>query len=145
MIYGPFSLEGATDAELRYQAWLNVHAADRDPDSGTEYDGLCHMASIDGVYFAGTCTTSEFPQKTWTEVVFSLRDVEELGNLTGKEQIWIMLAFRSGLFDSTLEGVYVDDVLLQKYAGTDRALSESQISRPRAATWYEPASFTRGN
>ncbi len=43
MIYGPFSLAGATAGDLSFKLWLN---------SELNYDGVCRMASTDGVNFS---------------------------------------------------------------------------------------------
>jgi hypothetical protein len=44
MVYGPFSLVGATAADLKYKLWLNT-------ESG--YDGVARLASINGTDFYG--------------------------------------------------------------------------------------------
>jgi subtilisin family serine protease len=134
LVYGPFNLEDATEAELRYQAWVNVQ-----DKSG---DALCHMASIDNYDFYGWCTSFAFPQQTWTERVLDLTDVYELGDLIGEPQVWVLLLFQSDLLGNASEGAYVDDVLLRKMAVPPTAADvEGQAGPPPG--WQRPAVFRR--
>jgi len=106
MVYGPFSLQGATDARLDFYRWLNTEA---------DYDFLFWGASINGQNFYGYQTSGD--QQTWTTQYFDLKNVPTLGNLCGQPQVWIALAFTSD-GSNEYEGAYVDDVLLQKYTST---------------------------
>ena len=103
MIYGPFSLAGATAADLRFKLWLN-----------SEYccDGLCRMASVDGVNFYGTCTSGN--TSGWIDRVLDLSNVYTLGNLLGRSQVWVALEFVSDSSVTYAEGAHVDNVVLRK-------------------------------
>ena len=136
LVYGPFSLADATEAELTYQAWVNVPAVGDDQ--------LCHMASIDtdpsdGRDFYGYCTSGGFPQVTWTERTFDLTDVHFLGDLTGEPQVWLALIFRTDAVATKSQGAYVDNIVLRKLVGTSMASAEKQ---PRHAPGEEPAALT---
>ena len=116
------------DAELTYQAWVNVYSAD---------DQLCHMASTDGSHFSGYCTSGSFPQATWTERTFDLTNVYDLGDLTGESQVWVALIFRTDGLGTKSQGAYVDDLLLRKLVGTTTAAREL-----RTAPGEVPAAMT---
>ncbi|MCC7361356.1 MAG: M4 family metallopeptidase [Anaerolineales bacterium] len=107
MIYGPFSLAGATQAELQLQLWLN---------SQVGADGACLMASTDGINFSGNCYSGSsgggFAAKT-----LDLTDVYTLGNLTGLGSVWVAVLFQSNASVIMAEGAHVDDVLLRKCVG----------------------------
>ena len=107
MIYGPFSLADATDAEFSFVYWLNSESA---------YDILFAAASIDGVKFFGEYNSGTFD---WTEHIFDLTDVHTLGDLTGQSQVWVMVAFQSDSSVHYSEGAYVDNIVLRKYIGTE--------------------------
>ncbi len=106
MVYGPFSLVGASDADLTLKLWLN---------SELNYDGVCRMASIDSTNFHGWCTTGT---ANWIDRELDLTNVPTLGNLLGQPQVWIALIFTSDLSNNYPEGGYVDNVLLRKCIGT---------------------------
>jgi len=105
MVYGPFSLVDATDAEFRFMYWLN---------SEPTYDVLFAGASIDGSDFYGAITSGA---SDWTERIFDLTDVYTLGDLTGEAQVWVVIAFQSDLSIHDSEGAYVDDIEVRKYVG----------------------------
>jgi len=106
MIFGPFSLEGATAAELRYKLWLNTEEGP---------DRLCRLASTDGLNFAGTCTSGN--TAGWTDRVLNLANVPGLGNLLGQAEVWIALEFTTDSVNTKPEGGYVDDVVLRVCPG----------------------------
>lgn len=107
MVYGPFDLSDATDAELNFYYWL---------DTEYDYDYLEWMASIDGQNFYGQGYSGS--SGGWVSESFDLTDVYILGNLCGQSQVWIALIFESDEFN-TGEGAFIDDVVLHKYvAGT---------------------------
>jgi C1A family cysteine protease len=103
MIYGPFSLADASDAELNFWHWL---------DTEYEYDYLYSWASIDGEYFYGWYYTGDFGG--WVSQSFDLTDVYTLGNLCGQSQVWIAFIFESDDV-VTDKGAFIDDVVLRKY------------------------------
>lgn len=102
MIYGPFSLEDATEAELRFVYWLN---------SERENDHLFVGASIGGSFYGWIFSDT----RDWTLHTFDLTDVYTLGDLTGENQVWVAIAFTSDESTNLPEGAYVDEVVLRKY------------------------------
>jgi len=105
MIYGPFSLADATDAELEFYFWL---------DSESDYDSLGLYASINGEDFYGRGWTGDYGG--WKGRSFDLTNVYGLGNLCGESQVWIAFIFESDDIVS-YEGAFVDDVVLRKRVG----------------------------
>jgi hypothetical protein len=103
MIYGPFSLEEATDAEFVFMYWLN---------SEIGYDELFAGASIDGAVFNGEVTSGD---QDWTEKNFDLTDVYEIGNLTGQPAVWVAIVFWSDSSVNDGVGAYVDNVEIRQY------------------------------
>ncbi len=106
MVYGPFSLVGATAADFRLKLWLN---------SELNYDGACWMASVDGNNFSGGCSTGT--SSGWVDRSLDLSNVYNLGNLLGRSQVWVALIFTSDASVVKTEGAYVDEVVLRKCMG----------------------------
>jgi len=106
MVYGPFSLVGATDARLDFYRWLRTEQ---------DYDYLYWMASVNDSNYYGYQVSGN--AQTWTSQYFDLKTVPTLGNLCGQTQVWIAFAFASDDINQ-YEGAYVDDVLLQKYTNS---------------------------
>jgi bacillopeptidase F (M6 metalloprotease family) len=104
MTYGPFSLAGATAADLRFKQWL-------DTESGADY--LCRLASLDGSDFYGTCASGY--SAGWTDSILDLSDVYTIGSLLGQPEVWIATLFFSDESTNYPEGAYVDDLVLRKY------------------------------
>jgi len=106
MVYGPFSLSDATDAELLFYHWTKTELT---------YDYLFFGASINGSDFYGTRKSGDWVSSCggWCEENFDLTNVYTLGDLRGKPQVWIGFKFGS---DSsvTYEGTYLDDITLRK-------------------------------
>ena len=102
MIYGPFDLSDATEAELIFNYWLEI-------EENSDY--LKWLASTNGTNFSGYQT--EKSTSGWAEKRFDLRSVPTLGNLCGESQVWIGFKFDS---DSsvTYKGAFVDDIYLRK-------------------------------
>lgn len=105
MVYGPFDLSRATDAELRFY-YRNV--------SEPGYDYFRWYASADGFHFFGTSVSGN--SLGWTFVNLDLTAVPSLGNLTGDESVWIAFTFSSD-GDTTAEGPFVDDIELAYVPG----------------------------
>jgi hypothetical protein len=103
MIYGPFSLEEATDAEFVFMYWLN---------SEDGWDYFFVGASIDGAGFNGEAISGS---QDWTEKNFDLTSVYELGDLTGQPAVWVAIGFWSDSSENYPEGAYVDDVEIRQY------------------------------
>jgi len=102
MEYGPFSLVGATGAELRFRLWMNTEQ---------DYDRICAMASVDGIDWYGSCSSGN--SGGWVDRHFDLSNVYRIGNLLGRPQVWIMLWFVSDGSITYPEGVYVDNLILR--------------------------------
>ncbi|MCS6843587.1 MAG: S8 family serine peptidase, partial [Caldilineales bacterium] len=103
MDYGPFSLVGATAAELRYKVWQNTER---------DYDRICHFASVDKVNWYGACWSGY--SNGWVDRVFDLSNVYQIGNLLGRSQVWVELWFYSDSSITYPEGVYVDNIVLRR-------------------------------
>ena len=102
MAYGPFSLAGAAEAWLSFKLWMNVE---------TWYDRLWLEFSTDGVSWSGDWAS--FPTGGWIE---SAVDLLSLG-LVGQERVWLRFRFASDGSIVQSEGIYLDDILLQKCSG----------------------------
>ena len=103
MVYGPFDLSDATDAELLFYYW-NL--------SELNYDLFGWYASIDGAYFYGTRVSGN--SEGWLAVNFDLTSVPYLGNVTGDSSVWIAFVFTSN-GPNLSDGPFVDDIVLQKF------------------------------
>jgi hypothetical protein len=103
MIWGPFDLSDATDAELLFYYWL---------DTEEGYDFLGIMASSDGTQFYGVNTSGS--SSGWVgQEEFDLTDVYTLGDLTGDPNVWIAFIFTSD--ESVTEtGVFLDDIVVRR-------------------------------
>jgi len=103
MIWGPFDLSDAGDAELLFYYWL---------DTEEGYDVLGIMASGDGTQFYGI-TTSGYSSGWLGQEEFDLTDVYTLGDLTGNPNVWIAFIFTSDYIDGAT-GVFLDDIIVRK-------------------------------
>jgi hypothetical protein len=106
MVYGPFSLGGATDADLTYKLWLNTENC-----SPSLCDAVCGYASIDNYNWYGTCTQGD--SAGWIDWELDLTNVYILGDLRGQPNVWILIRFMSDYSISYSEGGYVDNILLR--------------------------------
>lgn len=104
MVYGPFSLEGATAADLQFKLWL---------DSESGEDGIFWGASTHGANFYGLGVSGY--SGGWVDRLLDLADVYTLGSLLGEPEVWIAFVFQSDLDTHYPEGAYVDNVVLRKY------------------------------
>lgn len=107
LVYGPFSLEGATDAEMVFRLWLN---------SEQEFDSLMSLASTNGIDFDGLINDGVF---NWTERTLDLSDVTKQGeinpiNLLGQPNVWIAFVFASDPEMAMEGGAFIDDVVIRK-------------------------------
>lgn len=103
MIYGPFSLADATEAELSFRYWLNTQP-------GADY--LFAGVSINGTSFTGWFLAGSYD---WGGVTFDLTDVGSLGDITGEPQVWVGFSFQSSASTHYAEGVYLDDIQVRKF------------------------------
>jgi hypothetical protein len=115
MDYGPFSLADATDAELNFHYWL---------ESDVDYDWFWYLASTDGYNFYGDGWSGS--SNGWAADSLDLTDVYGLGNLCGQSQVWITFVFQSDDYQND-EGVFVDDVVLQKYTSAQFDLAADEV------------------
>ncbi|MCX7839851.1 MAG: immune inhibitor A, partial [Anaerolineae bacterium] len=115
MKYGPFSLVGATAADLKFKLWLNT-------ESG--YDYVCRVASIDNNNFYGSCTDGN--SSGWIDRTLDLANVPTLGNLLGQPNVWVAIVFFSDDSVNYPEGGYVDNVVLRKCPSGTCPTSASQ-------------------
>ena len=106
MAYGPFSLADATDAELNFYDWLKTES---------DFDYFKYLASIDGNTWYGWQTSGD--SHGWEYRPFDLTDVPTLGNICGQPEVWIAFVFTSDE-SITNQGVFIDDVVLQKNVAT---------------------------
>ena len=102
MIYGPFDLSDAAEAELIFNYWLETEEY---------FDYFKWLASTNGTNFSGHQTDES--TSGWVEERFDLKSVPTFGNLCGESQVWIGFKFDS---DPTLtyKGAFVDDIILRK-------------------------------
>ena len=103
MRYGPFSLRNATDARLKFAYWL---------DTETYYDQLSYSYSCSD---QKRWTTEDVSGqlKVWKSVTVSLKPCAD------KAKVWVRFWFRSDYSNPTTNaptGVWVDDILIQKFA-----------------------------
>lgn len=107
VIYGPFDLSDANWAGLSFWISHNLQSSDY----------FSYMASIDGSNFYGyglSGTSSD----TWVPYTMPLNAVPisatELEDYTGNPEVWIAFGFNSDASGTSSNGVFVDDVALQK-------------------------------
>ena len=103
MRYGPFSLAGATRADVQLKAWLNIE---------NWFDLLCLKASSDGATFYGECISSS--SQSWFDWGIDLSNVGGLGNLVGAPAVWIEISLVTDEDTTYTEGAYVDDIVIRK-------------------------------
>lgn len=104
LVYGPFSLAGATAADFRLKAWLN---------SEVGFDGVLLGASINGSSFYFPTSLSG-NSAGWIDMSLNLNNVGALGNLLGQPNVWVAVLFLSDSSDTFPVGVYVDDIVVRK-------------------------------
>ncbi len=97
MIYGPFSLAGATRADLNFYRWVVTEAG---------YDYLFWGWSTNGLNFYGQSVSGNLG--SWRSQTF------DMDTVCGEDSVWIGFYFESDVSDQ-YEGVYLDDVVLRKY------------------------------
>ena len=112
MVYGPFDLSEARDAELFFNHWTRTAEIP---------DYLFVGASVDGIAFYGVSYSGMWDEhcggKGWCPGSFDLTDVYTLGNLCGYKKVWIAFAFISDFDLNFSEGAYLDDIVLRKDTG----------------------------
>ena len=113
MIYGPFDLSDVNHAELYFWHWLDIEY---------EKDWFFSMGSTDGINFSGIGLSGQtgFWAGNWRDETLFLSNIPDLGNVTGKNKVWIAFSFISDDHATNDQGVYLDEVVLTKrqVAGT---------------------------
>ncbi|OGD20202.1 MAG: hypothetical protein A2W03_13360 [Candidatus Aminicenantes bacterium RBG_16_63_16] len=99
LIYGPFDLSDAVDAELLFYYWNK---------SESGHDEFQWYSSADGIHFIGWAISGD--SGGWQLVNF------DLSNRLGDSSVWIAFKFVSDA-SVVMEGAYVDDIVLQKTLG----------------------------
>jgi len=102
LIYGPFSLTGATAAEMTFRRWQR---------SEEDFDFLHWLASVDRQHFYGVMDSGD--TGGWVSETFDLSNVYTLGDLRGRPQVWIAFLFQSDT-DFSDQGVFLDEVVVRK-------------------------------
>jgi immune inhibitor A len=107
MMYGPFSLEGATAADLSFKLWVQTEL---------NWDYLCRLASTspDPASFVGTCTSGN--SSGWIDKTLDLSNAEGT-NFLGQPSVYIALEFLSDGSNNYPGGAFVDNVVLRKCTG----------------------------
>ncbi len=103
MVYGPFDLQDALAGELRFKLWLYTEL---------QNDTVFYGASTNGTNFYGYATSGN--TQGWVDKNLDLASVPTVGNLLGRSQVWVVLAFSSNGSTAYAEGGYVDDVVLRQ-------------------------------
>ena len=120
MVFGPFSLADAEDARVNLQAWIRSEAS---------YDSFGIYASINDSNYYGQVWSGDWASSGgvggWVNILFDLKRVFTLGDLRGQTSVWIALIFTS---DGSVqyEGVYVDEVTIEKITGGYQNLTNDQ-------------------
>jgi hypothetical protein len=97
MMYGPFSLTDAVDAEVSFHWWYQTEIS---------FDRAWCMALVDEDNYVYTWTSGT--SEGWESESVSL------GTLCGQPEVWLAFIFTSNV-SITYQGAFVDDVVLQKY------------------------------
>jgi PKD repeat protein len=121
MIYGPFSLADARDARIALQAWILTEA---------RRDNFSVMASTDGANFYGSSFSGDYTGNGdggWVNIAMDLKNVYRLGDLRGLANVWVALAFSTDS-DDVYEGVYVDDLDVEKITGGYETITSDPYS-----------------
>jgi hypothetical protein len=105
LIYGPFSLQDASAAEVTFRRWQR---------SEEGFDLLRWMASVDGDNFYGIQDSGD--SGGWVAETFDLSNVYTLGDLRGRSQVWIGFQFLSD-GDINDQGAFLDEVVVRKRVG----------------------------
>ena len=103
MVYGPFNLADATDAELTFSRWSQTEY---------QYDTFFGGASVNGTNFFGSQVTGNWA--SWNYEEFDLTTVNTLGDLRGQSAVWIAFVLISDESKTLPEGAYIDDVVVKK-------------------------------
>lgn len=82
------------------------------------------MASVNGRDFSGYCTSGA--TGGWIDRVLDLTSIPDLGNLAGRQSVWIAIVFSGDATVNRAEGAYIDDIVLRKYVAPGGAAPPSE-------------------
>ncbi len=123
MVAGPFDLTDASAGFWQFNYWLK---------SELTYDNFAFLVSLDGVNYNGYQISGD--SLGWASDGIDFVNDPAIGNITGNSEVWVAFIFQS---DETItdEGVYVDEVIVQK----DTSEPEPDIEiRPLSLDFEEP-------
>jgi hypothetical protein len=106
MIFGPFSLADAMDAQVEFRVWSETEAPD------VPFDSVFWGASANGTSFNGIRLGSN--TGGWASRTFDLTNVPTLGDLRGDPTVWFAFVFTSDSSINSFEGTYVDEIVIEK-------------------------------
>lgn len=122
MVYGPFDLSDASDAIVTFQHWTRTES---------NYDFFYYMASTDGWNFYGNRLSGDWSPwwdlSPWNAVTFDLKNVYVLGDLRGKNKVWIAFLFTSDGSVTDL-GTFIDDIDIKKQKSAPATPSITSIT-----------------
>ena len=133
MVYGPFDLSDAADAELLFHYWNQ---------SEQGYDYLFWGASVNGANFYGSSVSGD--SGGWQAENFDLTNVYTLGDLTGQPAVWIAFVFVSD-YSITDKGAFVDDIMLRKSAVRGVSAEPATVVVPERLLRSDAFSLSVGN
>jgi hypothetical protein len=118
MIWGPFNLQDATDAELQFWYWN---------DSEQDFDFFSVGGSIDNnEYFFPVEISGN--SNGWQFMSFNLN------SLSGQPQVWIAFNFLSDEIENA-KGAFVDDIVLRKMtANTAPTITHQPVTAGKSGT-----------
>jgi PKD domain len=128
MVYGPFSLSDANDANITFEWWCK---------SENSYDWVSWFVSLDGTNWHGYSHSGDWT--SWSDETFDLTNVPVLGNICGQPTVYFAFTFTS---DNTrqYEGAYIDNVQIQKHLGAKSERIHVVPQNARPISWKGPLS-----
>lgn len=102
MISGPFDLTDAGAGFWQFNYWLK---------SESGIDNFLYLVSTNGINFNGYQDSGD--SLGWLSAGIDFVNDPGIGNITGNPNVWVAFIFQSDA-NTTNEGVYVDEVLVQK-------------------------------
>lgn len=130
VIWGPFSTADATAGRFTVPFWLKTQL---------EHDYFGFLVSIDNNSFSGNWWSGD--TQGWQTETINLAAVPNLGSVLGRAQVWIALVFQSDAAVQ-LEGVYVDDVVLEKSTAVPPCTLTCDGYSPATGVVGAPVQFT---
>jgi subtilisin family serine protease len=122
MVYGPFNLADATQAQLNLMAWVKTQVT---------YDKLWILASTDDYHYYGRSFSGDWQSVNtgsggWMNISLDLNHVPGLGDLCGQSTVYIAIIFTSDSSTGS-EGAYVDNIRLEKITGGYETLTSDEF------------------